>query len=121
MSGEPKDDDELQNLNIPESKGSRDVAAPDIPTNSMSQPLKIQKVNIGSAENPKFSNVGDYCDEETMATITNLLHEFQDLFLKWFSKMKGLRGDENHVETKCQTGVTEAISTESTIQGPCEG
>ena len=76
MSREPEDDDELQNVNILESKGSCDVTSPDIPIDSMSQSLKIRKVNIGSAENPKFSNVGDYWDEETIDWITNLLHEF---------------------------------------------
>ena len=25
--------------------------------------LKIKKVNIGSLENPKFTNIGDYWDE----------------------------------------------------------
>ena len=76
LSREPEDDDELQNVNIPEFEGIYDVAAPDIPTDLMSQLLRIQKVNIGSVENPKFSNGGDYWDEETMAKITDLLHEF---------------------------------------------
>ena len=76
LSGELEDDDELWNVSISESEGSRDVGAPDIPTDSMSQPLKIRKVNIGSKENPKFANVGDYWDEETMARIIDLLHEF---------------------------------------------
>ena len=35
VSGEPEDDDELLNINIPEIEGSRDVAAPDIPTDPM--------------------------------------------------------------------------------------
>ena len=76
LSGEPEDDDELRNVNILESKGSRDVAAPDIPTDPMSQPLKIRKVNIGMEENPKFDNIGDYWDDETMTQIIDLLHEF---------------------------------------------
>ena len=60
---------------------------------SMSQPLKIRKVNIGSEENLKFTNIGDYWDEKTMAKIMDLLHDFQDLFLTWFLEMKGLLGD----------------------------
>ena len=60
---------------------------------SMSYPLKSWKVNIGSEENPKFANVGDYWDEETMAKITDLLHEFQDVFPTKFSEMKGILGD----------------------------
>ena len=76
MYGEPEDDDALQNINILQTEGSRDVAALDLPTDSMNQPLKIKKDNIGMDENPKFANVGDYWDEETMAKITDLLHEF---------------------------------------------
>ena len=59
----------------------------------MNQALKIRKVNIGIEENPKFASLGDYWDEETMAKITNLLHEFQDLFPTKFSEMKGILGN----------------------------
>ena len=76
LSGELADADELWNVNILESEGSHDVAALEIPTDSMSHPLKIRKVNIRSKENPKFANIGDYWDEETMAKIMDLLHEF---------------------------------------------
>ena len=93
LSGEPKDDDELQNVNILDLEESQDVAAPDIPMDSMSQPLKMGRVNIGSEENPKFVNIGDYWDEETMAKIMDLLHEFEDLFSTRFPKMKGILGD----------------------------
>ena len=80
FSRELEDDDELWNVNILESEGSRDVATPDIPMDSMSQPLKMGRVNIGSEENPKFVNIGDYWDEETIAKIMDVLHQFQDLF-----------------------------------------
>ena len=83
----------MQNVNILESEGSHDIAAPDIPNDPMSQPLKIRKVNIGTEENPKFVSIGDYWDEVTMAKITDLLHEFQDLFQTKFSEMKGILGD----------------------------
>ena len=59
----------------------------------MNQPLNIRMVNNGTEENPEFASVGDYWDEETMATITDLLHEFQYVFLMKFSKMKGILGD----------------------------
>ena len=48
FSGEFEDDDELQNVNILEFEGSRDVVALDIPMDSMSQLLRIRKFNIGS-------------------------------------------------------------------------
>ena len=48
MSDEREDDDELCNINILETEGSRNVAAPDLPSDPMSQLLKIRKVNIGT-------------------------------------------------------------------------
>ena len=60
MSGGPEDENELWNINIPKTEGSRDVTTPDIPTDPMNQPLKIRKFNIGTEENPKFASVGDY-------------------------------------------------------------
>ena len=54
------DDDDLWNINILKMKGIRDVAAPDVPTDPMNQPLKIRKVNIGKEDNPKYPSVGDY-------------------------------------------------------------
>ena len=59
----------------------------------MTQPLKIKKVNIRTEENLKFANIGDYWNEETMAKIIYLSHEFQDLFPTKLSKMKGILGD----------------------------
>ena len=85
-------DDEYDpwNINIPETGRNRDVTAPDVSTDPMNQPLKIGKVNIGTEENPKFANVGDYWDEEMIENITDLLHEFQYLFPTKLSKMKGI-------------------------------
>ena len=67
--------------------------APDMPTNKVNQRLKIQKVNIGTEEEPKFANIGDYWDEETMVKITDPLHEFQYLFPMKFYEMKWILGD----------------------------
>ena len=55
--------------------------------------MKIKKVNIGFLENPKFSNIGDYWDEETVAKIKDLLHEYQHLFPTNVLDMKGILGD----------------------------
>ena len=65
----------------------------DLTTNSFLKPLKIKKVNIGSPENPKFVNIGDYWDDEIVRNIIDLLHEFQDLFHTKFLEMKGIIGD----------------------------
>ena len=56
-------------------------------------PLNIKKVNIGSYENPKFANIEDYWDNETVGKITDLLHEFQDMFPTKFLEMKEIVGD----------------------------
>ena len=56
-------------------------------------PLKVKKVNIGSRKNPKFSNIGDYWDDETVGKIIDILHEFQDMFPMNFLDMKGIVTD----------------------------
>jgi hypothetical protein len=42
-------------------------------------------VNIGTKDNPKFTNIGDYWNEETVEKIVDLLREYQDLFPTTFS------------------------------------
>jgi hypothetical protein len=41
-------------------------------------------------DKPKFVNIGDYWNDETVEKIVDLLHEYQDLFLTMFSEMKGI-------------------------------
>ena len=94
-----------RNINIPKSKGSRDIAAPEMPTDKVHQSLNIQKVNIGTEEEPKFTNVGDYWDEEAMTKISDLLDEFQDLFSTKFSEMKGILGDLGEMKIPLNTDV----------------
>ena len=83
-------DDDPTNINIPESEGLREVEGSDISSEQFIKPLKIKKVNIGSEDNPKFANIGDYWDEKIVAKIIDLLHEFQDLFLTNYREMKGI-------------------------------
>ena len=42
---------------------------------------------------PKYATIGDYWDEEMVSKVTELLHEYQDLFSMKFSEMKGILGD----------------------------
>ena len=42
---------------------------------------------------PKYATIGDYWDEEMVNKVTELLHEYQDLFPMNFSEMKGILGD----------------------------
>jgi len=34
------------------------------------KPLKLKKVKIGTKEHPKFANIGDYWDDQTVRKIT---------------------------------------------------
>ena len=86
-------DDDLTNINILELEGTRAVEGSGISSDQFLKPLKIKKVNIGSSENPKFANIGDYWDEGTFAKITDLLHEYWDVFPTIFLEMKRIVGD----------------------------
>ena len=91
LVGDPYDDP--TKIKISESEGTCAVEGSGISSDQFLKPLKIKKVNIGSLENPKFASIGDYWDEETVANITYLLHEYQDIFPTNFSEMKGIVGD----------------------------
>ena len=84
VTGEP-DDDDPHEINIPKSIGTHLVKGSDVSSDLFLNLLKIKKVNIGSPKNLKFSNIGDYWDDEIVKNITDLLHEFQDLFTFKFS------------------------------------
>jgi hypothetical protein len=56
-------------------------------------PLHIKKENIGTTKNPKIESIRYYLDNQTVERITYLLHEYSDLFLVIFSKMKELTGE----------------------------
>jgi hypothetical protein len=53
----------------------------------------MHKVNIGTEDKPKFENIGDYWNEETVENIVDLLREYHDLFLTTFLEMKGIVGE----------------------------
>jgi len=53
----------------------------------------MSKVNIGSEDQPKFANIGDYWDEETVNKIKKILKEYQEVFPTKFYEMKGIIGD----------------------------
>ena len=59
--------DDLNNIKIPESKGTQEIEGSGISSDQFLNPLKIKKVNIGSSDNPKFSNIGDYWDEDIVS------------------------------------------------------
>ena len=87
------EDDDPCNIKIPDSEGHCEVNGPAVEAPEVTQPLKTRQVNIGSEEMPKYATIGDYWDEETVSKVTQLLHEYQDLFSTNFSEMKGILGD----------------------------
>ena len=74
--GETDDHHHPHDIHIPESKGSWGAKGTILSNDKFMNPHRTKKVNIGSPENPKFSNNGDYCHDETIGKITDLLHEF---------------------------------------------
>jgi hypothetical protein len=56
-------------------------------------PLRMQKVNIGTKHNPKFAQICNYLNDETVEKIVDLLHEYHDLFPTTFLEMKGIAGE----------------------------
>jgi hypothetical protein len=101
---DPEDLEELRHLTFKESTGTREVkdTLSGDTNSSYTQPLKLWKVNIESEEHPKMASIGDYWDEQTMTEIQALLWEYEDLFPKIFSEIKGIKGDlgEMKIELK---------------------
>jgi hypothetical protein len=80
-------------IQIEEVEGERDVEGPPIESEVISVPIKVKKVNIGTTEQPKMASIGDYWDEQTVESITELLCEYNDLFPTTFTEMKGIAGE----------------------------
>ena len=85
-------DEDPRNINSPESEGQHEVEGPKAEIHDISEPLKTKQVNIGLEAQPKFSNIGDYWDEDTVDKVMNLLREYQDLFPTKFSDRNGIVG-----------------------------
>jgi hypothetical protein len=86
------EDDDPRNVNITKIEGQRDIEGPRVELPFIGQPIKIKKVNIGTEQTPKLANVGDYWNAATIDKITELLHEYHDLFPTKFTDMKGIKG-----------------------------
>ena len=71
----------------------RELGGSGISSEHFLKPIKIKKVKIGFSKNPKFTNIGDYWDDEIVVNITYLMYEFQDMLPTNFSEMKGIVGD----------------------------
>jgi hypothetical protein len=97
------EDDDPRKVKIAETEGQRDVEEPGVELPFIGQPIKINKVNIGTEQTPNLSNVGDYWDVSTIDKITELLHEYQDLFPTNFSDMKGIKGPMGEMRIPLKT------------------
>jgi hypothetical protein len=54
------DEDDPHNIQIEEVEGERYVEGPPLESEVISTPIKINKDNIGTAEQPKMVSIGDY-------------------------------------------------------------
>jgi hypothetical protein len=66
VAQEAQDEEDPRNVQVPETEGERIVEGPELESTTYAQPLKTQKVNIGTEENPKFAQIGDYWSDETI-------------------------------------------------------
>jgi hypothetical protein len=64
----------------------------------------LWKVNIGSVENPRIASIGDYSYEQAMNEVHNLLSEYEGLFPKTFSELKGIKGDMGEMKIELKPG-----------------
>jgi hypothetical protein len=90
---EAPDEDDPHDIQIKEVEGKRDVEGPPIESEVISMPIKVNKVNIGTTEQPKMASIGDYWDEQIVESIIELLCEYSDLFPTTFTEMKGIAGE----------------------------
>jgi hypothetical protein len=90
---EAPDEDDPHNIQITEIEGEMDVEGPSLESEVFVGPIKVNKVNIGTNDNPKMASIGDYWDEQTIERITELLCEYNDMFPTIFTEMKGIIGE----------------------------
>jgi len=88
---EEKDEDPKK-INILETEGHREVEGPHIEDRDITAPLINRQVNICTEAELKFVKIGDYWDDATIDKVTDLLHEYEDLFPMKFSNLKGIIG-----------------------------
>jgi hypothetical protein len=85
-------------------KAKHVVEGPELVSDAYTQPIKTNKFNIGTMENPKFAHIEDYWNDETIEKVEDLLQEYQDLFPTTFSGMKGISGDLGEMKIPLKPG-----------------
>jgi hypothetical protein len=81
---EALDEDNPCDIQIEEFEGEIEVEGPPLESKLIVVPIKVKKVNIVIVENPKMANIGDYWDEKIVESITELIHEYNYMFLTKF-------------------------------------
>ena len=64
--------------------------------------MEIKQVHIGSSKNPNFTNIQDYSHDEAVTKITELLHEYKNLFPSNCLEMRGIVGDLEEIKIPLQ-------------------
>jgi hypothetical protein len=103
VTEEDQEEEDPRNVQVPETEGEHTVVGPELESDAYVKPLRVHKVNIGTKEKPKFMNIGDYWNDETVENIADLLHEYQDLFPTTFSEMKGIVGELGEMKIPFKT------------------
>jgi hypothetical protein len=67
---EAPNEDDPHNIYITEVEGEREVEGPSLESKFFVALIKMNNVNIGTIENPKMANIGDYWDEQIVERIT---------------------------------------------------
>jgi hypothetical protein len=73
VTEEDQEEEDPRNVQVPETEGESDVVGPTLESDAYVKPLRVCKVNIGMKEKPKFANIGDYWNDETVEKIADLL------------------------------------------------
>jgi hypothetical protein len=100
---EAPDEDDPCNIQIIEIEGEREVEVPYLESTIFVAPIKVNNVNIAMNGNPKMVIIGDYWGEQTVEIITELLHEYNDLFPKKFTEMKDIIGKIGEMKIPLKT------------------
>ena len=64
----------------------------------MDAKIKSKEVDISNVDGPKLTKIGDYWSEEKTTNIINLLQEYQDVFSRDYTYLKGLVHEMGHMK-----------------------
>jgi len=85
-------DNDPCDIQIKESEGECALKGKEVDTVALDYNglIKTKKHNSATEEVPKMVIIGDYWDKETVPQVVELLKEYENLFHRIFSQMKGI-------------------------------